>query len=122
MDRLSPIIPRSGGALGFTYMPPKTEDRALMFDSEIRGQLAVLMGGRAAEQLTCESLSTGAVDDIKRATELAQRAVSVGVAAAGGAVALQGRDGGAGKVDGGAGKVDGGAAPPWQGRWMVRGA
>ena len=31
VDRLS-IIPRSGGALGFTYMPPKTEDRALMFD------------------------------------------------------------------------------------------
>ncbi|KAG1677023.1 hypothetical protein FOA52_001192 [Chlamydomonas sp. UWO 241] len=70
------IIPRSGGALGFTYMPPRTEDRALMFDAEIRGQLAVLMGGRAAEALTCEALSTGAVDDIRRATELAQAAVA----------------------------------------------
>jgi hypothetical protein len=36
-----------------------TEDRALMFDSEIRGQLAMLMGGRAAEQLTCAGVSTG---------------------------------------------------------------
>lgn len=59
---------RSGGALGFTYMPPRTEDRALMFEREIRGQLAVLMGGRAAEALSCESLSTGASDDIRRAT------------------------------------------------------
>eukprot|EP00878_Enallax_costatus_P029091 GHUV01031495.1.p1 GENE.GHUV01031495.1~~GHUV01031495.1.p1 ORF type:complete len:113 (-),score=37.08 GHUV01031495.1:492-830(-) len=74
-----------------------TEDRALMFDSEIRGQLAMLMGGRAAEQLTCSSVSTGAVDDIRRATDLALRSVSefglsaavgplnVGVLAAGGA-------------------------------------
>lgn len=90
------IIPRTGGALGFTYIPPNTEDRALMFDSEIRGQLAMLMGGRAAEQLTCSSVSTGAVDDIRRATDIALRSVSefglsaavgplnVGVLAAGG--------------------------------------
>jgi hypothetical protein len=45
--------------------------------SEIRGQLAMLMGGRAAEALTCAALSTGAVDDIRRATELAHRAVAV---------------------------------------------
>ena len=37
----------------FTYIPPRTEDRALMFDTEIRGQMAMLMGGRAAEELTC---------------------------------------------------------------------
>lgn len=37
----------------FTYVPPKTEDRALLFDTEIRGQMAMLMGGRAAEELTC---------------------------------------------------------------------
>lgn len=35
VEKLS-IIPRSGGALGFTYIPPNTEDRALMFDSEVR--------------------------------------------------------------------------------------
>ncbi len=45
--------------------------------SEIRGQLAMLMGGRAAESLTCASVTTGAMDDIRRATELAARAVSV---------------------------------------------
>lgn len=59
VEKLS-IIPRSGGALGFTYTPPKSEDRALMYDCEIRGQLATLMGGRAAEQLTCTAVSTGA--------------------------------------------------------------
>ncbi len=37
----------------FTYIPPNVEDRALMFDSELRGQMAMLMGGRAAEELTC---------------------------------------------------------------------
>lgn len=95
VEKLS-IIPRSGGALGFTYTPPKSEDRALMFDSEIRGQLAMLMGGRAAEHLTCAAVSTGAMDDIRRATDLAYKSVSefglnpavgplnVGVLAAGG--------------------------------------
>lgn len=75
VEKLS-IIPRSGGALGFTYMPPKTEDRALLFDSEIRGQLAMLLGGRAAEHLFCHAISTGAVDDIRRATDLAYKAVT----------------------------------------------
>lgn len=60
----------------FTYIPPSNEDRALMFDSEIRGQLAILMGGRAAEMITCGQISTGAMDDIRRATQLAHRAVS----------------------------------------------
>ena len=58
VEKLS-IIPRSGGALGFTYTPPRSEDKALMFDNEMRGQLAVLMGGRAAEALTCSFISTG---------------------------------------------------------------
>ncbi|KAI8106054.1 hypothetical protein M9435_000604 [Picochlorum sp. BPE23] len=74
-ERLS-IIPRSGGALGFTYSPPTAEDRALAFESEIRGQLATLMGGRAAEVITSSSISTGASDDLRRATELAQRCVT----------------------------------------------
>ena len=74
VERLS-IIPRSGGALGFTYSPPE-EDRALMFEHEIRGQLAMLMGGRAAEAATSAAVSTGASDDINRATNLAHRAVT----------------------------------------------
>ncbi|KAF5831580.1 ATP-dependent metallopeptidase Hfl [Dunaliella salina] len=75
VEKLS-IIPRSGGALGFTYIPPRTEDRSLLFETEIRGQLAMLMGGRAAETLTCASVTTGAMDDIRRATELAARTIS----------------------------------------------
>lgn len=41
----------------FTYVPPRTEDRALLFDTEIRGQMAMLMGGRAAEELTCSQVT-----------------------------------------------------------------
>jgi cell division protease FtsH len=74
VERLS-IVPRSGGALGFTYMP-QVEDRSMLLDTELRGQLAVLMGGRAAEELTCAAVSTGAADDLSRATSLAARAVS----------------------------------------------
>lgn len=94
VEKLS-IIPRSGGALGFTYTPLKTEDRALMFENEIRGQLAMLMGGRAAEELTCSHMSTGASDDIRRATELAYRAVSeFGMSASVGPLAVASMGGG----------------------------
>lgn len=48
----------------------------LMFDSEIRAQLAILLGGRAAEMLTCNDISTGAADDIKKATSMAYQAIS----------------------------------------------
>ncbi|CAL5228503.1 g11652 [Coccomyxa viridis] len=75
VEKLS-IIPRTGGALGFTYIPPNAEDRALMFDSELRGQMAMLMGGRAAEELTCGQISTGASDDIRRCSSLAYQTVS----------------------------------------------
>ena len=75
VDRIS-IIPRSGGALGFTYSPPVVEDRALAFKNELLGQLCVLMGGRAAEALTSASISTGASDDIDKATQLARSLVS----------------------------------------------
>lgn len=75
VERLS-IIPRSGGALGFTYSPPTSEDRALAFESELRGQLATLMGGRAAEAVTSSSISTGASDDLQRATDLAQKCIT----------------------------------------------
>mmetsp|Transcript_25737 Transcript_25737/g.64732 ORF Transcript_25737/g.64732 Transcript_25737/m.64732 type:complete len:614 (+) Transcript_25737:313-2154(+) len=74
VERMS-IVPRSGGALGFTYSPQK-EDRALIFDTELRAQLAILLGGRAAEQYFCGQISTGAADDIQRATSMAQMAVS----------------------------------------------
>ena len=47
-----------------------------MFDSEIRARLTILLGGRAAEMLTCDDVSTGAVDDIKQATSLAYQSIS----------------------------------------------
>lgn len=75
VEKLS-IIPRVGGSLGFTYIPPSTDDRMLMFASEIRARLAILLGGRAAEMLTCDDVSTGAADDIKKATSLAYQTVS----------------------------------------------
>ena len=65
------IIPRGIGALGYTLSRP-TEDRFLMGRSELEGRLAVLMGGRAAEMLTGPDVSTGASDDLARATDIAR--------------------------------------------------
>ena len=71
------ILPRSGGALGFTYTPPTSEDRYLLFIDELRGRLATLLGGRAAEEFVYSGrVSTGALDDIRRATDMAYKAVA----------------------------------------------
>ncbi|KZV36022.1 ATP-dependent zinc metalloprotease FTSH 7, chloroplastic [Dorcoceras hygrometricum] len=71
------ILPRSGGALGFTYTPPTNEDRYLLFVDELRGRLVTLLGGRAAEELIYSGrVSTGALDDIRRATDMAYKAVA----------------------------------------------
>jgi cell division protease FtsH len=64
------IIPRGVGALGYTLQRP-TEDRFLMTRAELENKLAVLLGGRAAEHLVYGQLSTGAADDLSRATEIA---------------------------------------------------
>ncbi|THG21792.1 hypothetical protein TEA_023189 [Camellia sinensis var. sinensis] len=71
------ILPRSGGALGFTYTPPTTEDRYLLFVDELHGRLVTLLGGRAAEEVVYAGrVSTGALDDIRRATDMAYKAVA----------------------------------------------
>ncbi|CAI9106931.1 OLC1v1006180C1 [Oldenlandia corymbosa var. corymbosa] len=76
VEKLS-ILPRSGGALGFTYIPPTTEDRYLLFVDELRGRLVTLLGGRAAEEVIYSGrVSTGALDDIRRATDMAYKAVA----------------------------------------------
>ena len=76
LQKLS-ILPRTGGALGFTYIPPGAEDRNLLFIDELRGRLVTLLGGRAAEEVVYHGrVSTGALDDIKRATDLAYKAVA----------------------------------------------
>lgn len=65
------IIPRGVGALGYTIQRP-TEDRYLMTRQELTNKLAVLLGGRAAEKLIFDHLSTGAADDLAKATEIAR--------------------------------------------------
>ena len=69
------IIPRGKGALGYTLQMP-TEDRYLLTRDELLDRLAILMGGRASEEVVFGRISTGAVDDIQRATELARRMVT----------------------------------------------
>jgi cell division protease FtsH len=68
------IIPRSIGALGATLQLP-TDDRYLLTREELRDRLCVLMGGRAAEAITCGDLSTGANNDLEQASEIAERMV-----------------------------------------------
>ncbi len=68
------IIPRTIGALGATLQLP-TEDRYLMTRPELMDQLAVLMGGRAAELAVFGEVSTGAQNDLERATETARHMV-----------------------------------------------
>jgi len=70
------IIPRGVGALGYTIQRP-TEDRFLLNKTNLENRVAVLMGGRAAEQLVFDGdVSTGAADDLQRATEIALEMVT----------------------------------------------
>jgi cell division protease FtsH len=69
------IIPRGIAALGMTYQLP-TEDRFLLTRSEIEDRVAVLLGGRVAEELVYGEVSTGAHNDLERATELARLMVT----------------------------------------------
>jgi cell division protease FtsH len=70
------IIPRGVGALGYTMQRP-TEDRFLLSSSELKNRIAVLMGGRASERLIFDGdVSTGAADDLQRATEIAVEMVT----------------------------------------------
>ncbi len=69
------IIPRGVGALGYTMQRP-TEDRFLMTRDELEDKIAVLLGGRAAEKLVFDHLSTGAADDLAKATDIARSMVT----------------------------------------------
>ncbi len=68
------IIPRSIGALGVTLQLP-TEERYLMTREELLDRICVMLGGRAAEEIVCGNLSTGAQNDLERATETARQMV-----------------------------------------------
>jgi len=69
------MIPRGMHALGFTMQLP-LEDRYLMTRPELLDKITVLMGGRAAEQVVFNEISTGSSDDLERATDLARRMVA----------------------------------------------
>lgn len=65
------IIPRGVAALGYTLQLP-TEDRFLMTQTELENRIAVLLGGRMAEELVYNEVSTGAQDDLLKATDIAR--------------------------------------------------
>jgi cell division protease FtsH len=68
------IIPRGIGALGYTMQRP-TEDRFVMTRGELENKMAVLLGGRAAEEVIFGHLSTGAANDLAKVTEIARSMV-----------------------------------------------
>jgi cell division protease FtsH len=70
------IVPRGVGALGYTLQLPE-EDKFLAGEDELRGRISILLGGRSAEELVFRKVSTGAGDDIQKATDLADRLVTV---------------------------------------------
>ncbi len=68
------IIPRGAAALGMTISIP-LEDRYLLTEPELLDRLTVLLGGRAAEEIVFDNVSTGATDDLQKATDIARRMV-----------------------------------------------
>ncbi|MFL5384664.1 MAG: cell division protein FtsH, partial [Longimicrobiaceae bacterium] len=68
------IIPRGVAALGYTQQLP-TEDRYLLTKQELMDRIAVLLGGRVAEEIVFDEISTGAGNDLERVTELARSMV-----------------------------------------------
>jgi cell division protease FtsH len=84
------IIPRGIAALGYTQQLP-TEDRYLLTRSELLGRIYVLLGGRVAEEMIFGDISTGAQNDLQRATEIARTMVTqFGMSDKLGLVALEG--------------------------------
>lgn len=69
------IVPRGFGALGYTLQMP-TEDRYLMTEEELFGKIDVLLGGRAAEELEFGKVSTGAANDLTKATDIARKMIT----------------------------------------------
>jgi cell division protease FtsH len=70
------IVPRGIGALGYTLQLPQ-EDRFLMLEGELRARITTLLAGRSAEEVVFGEVSTGASDDIQKATDLAEKAVTL---------------------------------------------
>jgi cell division protease FtsH len=85
------IVPRGIAALGYTQQLP-TEDRYLMTRSELLARIHVLLGGRVAEEMVFGDISTGAQNDLQKATEIARTMVTqFGMSDKVGLVALEGQ-------------------------------
>lgn len=69
------IVPRGMGALGYTLQMP-TEDRYLVSEHDLLNRVAVLLGGRASELINFQSVSTGATDDLAKATDIARSMIT----------------------------------------------
>jgi cell division protease FtsH len=69
------IVPRGFGALGYTLQMP-VEDRYLMTEEELFGKIDVLLGGRAAEEIIFGKISTGAANDLTKATDIARKMIT----------------------------------------------
>jgi cell division protease FtsH len=69
------IVPRGLAALGYTLQTP-TEERFLMTRGELLGRIDVLLGGRAAEEVVFGEISTGAANDLMKATDIAKRMIT----------------------------------------------
>ena len=72
-DRIS-IVPRGMSALGYTLQLP-TEERFLNSREDLQGQIATLLGGRSAEEIVFGKITTGASNDLQRATDIAEQMV-----------------------------------------------
>ncbi len=70
------IVPRTMGALGYTMQMPEDEEKYLMSKDEILDQITVLLAGRAAEEIIFKTKTTGASNDIERATEMARNMIT----------------------------------------------
>ena len=70
------IVPRTMGALGYTLQMPE-EEKYLMTKAELLAKLVIYMGGRAAEEIMCDSVTTGASNDIEMATNIARSMVTM---------------------------------------------
>ena len=69
------IVPRTMGALGYTLQTPE-EEKYLETQAELEARLVTYMGGRAAEEIKCDSVTTGAANDIEMATKIARTMVT----------------------------------------------
>ncbi len=70
------IVPHTQGALGYTMQLPE-EEKFLMDREELRSEIRTLLGGRAAEMVVFDTMTTGAANDIERATDVARKMVSL---------------------------------------------